>query len=362
MAWRIRCSETCIDTISLPLIVLETPAVARKQPLANNLKTSIINTPAVSVARCTLIALLGFATFSIHDALIKTLGGYSLFQIGFFAVLFSFVPFSLFIALSSKEVVLRPKLPGLVAIRCCSIFGSMVFAFYAFRSLPLSEVYALIFAAPIIITVLAIPILGESVKMYRWLAVMLGFFGVLVVLGPHHQQITMGHIAGILAACCTAVTAVITRLIGNRESSLTLIVYPLLVNLTLCGVAMVWVYQPMPGIALLTMGGIGLLAVLGQAFLIYAYRNAPAQYIAPFQYSQMVWAVLIGGLFFNEVPDRNVLLGTFIIVSSGILIVWRELAVSSNKPILNTRNFRAVSGPQAYSSETDENGQNSGRD
>jgi len=231
----------------------------------------------------------------------------------------------------------------------------MVFAFYAFRTLPLSEVYALIFAAPIIITVLAIPVLGESVKFYRWLAVILGFCGVLVVLGPHQQQISTGHIAGILAACCVAVTAVVTRLIGNRESSLTLIVYPLLVNLALCGIAMIRVYQPMPGIVLLTMGAIGLLAVLGQALLIYAYRNAPAQFIAPFQYSQMVWAVLIGALFFDEVPERNVLLGTIIIILSGIMIVWRELAVSSNKPILNTRNFRAVSGPQAYSSETDEN-------
>lgn len=310
----------------------------------------------MSVARSTLIALLGFATFSVHDALIKTLSDYSLFQIGFFAVLFSFVPFTLFMAIGSKEILLRPKLTGLVAIRCCSIFGSMVFAFYAFRTLPLSEVYALIFAAPIIITVLAIPVLGESVKLYRWLAVILGFCGVIVVLGPHQQHITLGHVAGLLAACCTSVTAVVTRLIGNRESSLTLIVYPLLANLTLCGIAMIWVYQPMPGIVLLTMGGIGLLAVIGQALLIYAYRNAPAQFIAPFQYSQMVWAVVIGNLFFSETPGRNVLLGTLVIVLSGILIVWRELTVSSNKPILSTRNFRAVSGPQAFSSETDVQG------
>ena len=87
-----------------------------------------------------------------------------------------------------------------------------------------------------------------------------------------------------------------------------------------------------------------------------AYRNAPAQFIAPFQYSQMVWAVVIGNLFFNETPGRNVLLGTLVIVLSGILIVWRELTVSSNKPILSTRNFRAVSGPQAFSSETDVQG------
>ena len=109
----------------------------------------------------------------------------------------------------------------------------------------------------------------------------------------------------------------------------------------------------MPGQALAIMCSIGLLAVLGQALLIFAYRNAPAQYIAPFQYSQMLWAVFFGALFFNESPDKNVWMGSAIIILSGIMIVWREMAVSANKPILNTRNFRTVSGPSAFSSETD---------
>ncbi len=229
----------------------------------------------------------------------------------------------------------------------------MMFAFYAFRHLPLTEVYALIFSAPLIITVLAIPVLGESVRLFRSLCVAIGFCGVLVVLGPQLDSLSLGHIAGLLAAVCSATTAVVTRKIGARESSLTLIVYPLLVNLTVCGFAMISDYQPMPGSALLTMGGIGLFAVLGQSLLIYAYRNAPAQYIAPFQYSQMLWAVLFGSLFFSEKPDRTVLIGASIIIVSGIMIVWREVTASTNKPNLKTRNFRAVSGPQAYSAETD---------
>ena len=308
---------------------------------------------APGTAFCTLIALLGFATFSGHDALIKTLDDYSVFQIRFFAVLFSFVPFTLFIAVRSQEISLRPKVPGLVAVRCVSIFGSMICAFYAFRNLPLAEVYALIFAAPMLITILAIPILGESVKAYRWFAIAVGFFGVIIVLNPQGQELSLGHFAGMLAALCSASTAVVTRKIGSRENSLTLIAYPLLANLSICGIAMIWVYQPMPGKALAIMCGIGLLAVMGQALLIFAYRNAPAQYIAPFQYSQMLWAVFFGALFFNEVPNRNVWIGSVIIVLSGVFIVWREMAVSSNKPILNTRNFRAVSGPSAFSSETD---------
>ncbi len=270
-------------------------------------------------------------------------------------MLFSFVPFTLFIALQREQILLRPNQPGLVAVRCVSIFGSMVCAFYAFKNLQLAQAYALIFAAPLLITILAIPVLKERVKWYRWMAVVIGFLGVVIVLNPGTQELTLGHAAGLAAALFSATTAVITRKIGNRESSLTLIVYPLLVNLSICALAMVWVYQPMSGRTLATMCSIGLLAVLGQALLIYAYRNAPAQFIAPFQYSQMLWAVIIGALFFDESPGSNVWLGSLVIVLSGVMIVWRELTASATRPILNTRNFRAVSGPAAYSAETDQN-------
>jgi len=317
------------------------------------LDATTINTSA-GIARSTLVALTGFAVFSAHDALIKALPDYSVFQIGFFSVLFSFVPFTLFLAVSRQEFMLRPNNPVLVAIRCTSILGSMLFAFYAFRNLPLTQVYALIFSAPLIITVLSIPILGEKVKVFRWIAIIIGFVGVMIVLGTEFGTIGTGHIAGMMCAICSATTAVVTRKIGSSESTLTLIVYPLLVNLLVCGVAMLSVYQPMPGTVLFTMCMIGLFAVAGQSLLIYAFRNAPAQYIAPFQYSQMIWAVVLGMLFFSETPERNVLLGAAIIIASGILIVLRELRVSSNKPILNTRNFRSVSGPQAFSKESDQ--------
>lgn len=300
------------------------------------------------------MALLGFAVLAGHDALIKSLPDYSVFQIGFFSVLFSMVPFTLFLAVSHKEFSLRPNNPRLVAIRCCSILASMLFAFYAFRNLPLAQAYALLFSSPIIITVLAIPVLGEQVKLFRWFAIALGFCGVLIVLGAQTEPLGSGHLAGILCALSGAITAVVTRKIGATESTLTLIVYPMLINLAVCGLALIAVYQPMPGTALFAMCMIGLLAVIGQSALIYAYRNAPAQYIAPFQYSQMVWAVIFGLLFFSEPPDLNVLTGACVIIAAGILIVLREMRVSSNKPILNTRNFRSVSGPQAFSKEPDQ--------
>ena len=268
-------------------------------------------------------------------------------------MLFSFVPFTLFLAVSRQEFSLRPKKPKLVAIRCVSILGSMLFAFYAFRTLPLTQVYALIFSAPLIITVLSIPVLGEQVKLFRWFAVIIGFIGVTVVLGAQMGSIGSGHIAGILCAVCSATTAVVTRKIGAGESTLTLIVYPLLINLLVCGLAMIPVYKPMPGLVLFAMCTIGLFAVAGQTCLIYAFRNAPAQYIAPFQYSQMIWAIVFGMLFFGDTPDRYVLIGSIVIILSGLLFVWREVVASVTQPILRTRNLRMAAGPQAVSSESD---------
>ncbi len=300
-----------------------------------------------------LFAVLGFAAFSTHDALIKTLGEYSVFQIIFFAVLFSFVPFTLFLMLDKQERSLRPNLPLLVAGRCIGILGSTISGFYAFSVLPMAEVYSLIFSAPILITLLAIPVLGEKVKLIRWIAIILGLAGVMVVLQPGDSELSLGHFAGFMAALFIATTAVITRKIGSREHSLTLIVYPLMVNFVVTGVALIWVYKPFSGLALTTVGGIGLLSVIGQSLLVQAYRRSQAQFIAPVQYSQMLWAVIFGSLFFNETLTNNVILGSTIIILSGLLFVWREVVSSVRKPILRTRNMRTISGPQATSYEAE---------
>ena len=298
-------------------------------------------------------AALGFAVFSTHDALIKTLADYSVFQVVFFTVLFSFVPFTLVLMLDKRERSLRPRTPWLVAARCVSILGSTVFGFYAFSVLPMAEVYSLIFSAPIMITLLAIPVLGEKVKLFRWIAIILGMSGVVVVLQPGGTELTIGHLSGFLAALCISITAVVTRKIGSREHSFTLIVYPLMVNFIVTGIALIWVYKPFTGQALSTVGGIGLLSVIGQSLLVQAYRVSEAQFVAPVQYSQMLWAIVFGNLFFNETLTQNVILGSTIIILSGLLFVWREVVSSVRKPILRTRNVRTISGPQAASHEAD---------
>lgn len=311
------------------------------------------DTASGSVMRGVGFALLAFATFSLHDALIKSIDAIPVFQIVFFVVLFSFVPFALFLAFDGTERSLRPRLPGLVALRCLFSVVGLLCVFHAFGTLPLAEVYSLLFAAPIMITLLAIPILGERVRLFRWFAILLGMLGVLIVLQPGGTSLSVNHLAAIGAASCTALTSVVTRKIGSREHSVTLILYPMLTNVVVTGIATVFVYVPIPGDVLLRLCAIGVLSVIAQSLMIQAYRASEAQFVAPMQYSQMLWALVYGALIFHESVDRTVLLGSAVIVCSGLLFIWRELVASVKQPVLRTRNTRLSGGPSARSAEAE---------
>lgn len=304
------------------------------------------------------LGLLGFAVFSLHDAIIKSIVGIPVFQVAFFAILFSFVPFTLFLAFDSTERTMRPRLPGLIALRCLFNVVGLLSVFYAFGKLPLSEVYSLLFAAPILITLLAIPILGERIRAIRWFAIILGLVGVIVVLRPGSDSLSLDHLAAVTAAACVACNSIVTRKIGSREHSLTLIMYPMLTSVAITGIATAFVYVPMAGEVLLKLCSIGVLGVIGQTLMIQAYRSSEAQFVAPMQYSQMLWALIYGALIFNESVDRTVLLGSAVIVCSGLLFVWRELVASVKQPVLRNRNVRIAGGPQTQSVESDRNSKN----
>jgi len=314
---------------------------------------------AGSIFRGIGFSLAGFSIFSLHDALIKSITGVPVFQIVFFVVLFSFVPFVFMLAFSGKAISLRPNLPGLVGLRCLFGLGSLLCVFYAFGTLPMTQVYSLLFSAPVLITLLSIPILGERVKLIRWIAIVLGLAGIIIVLRPGMVELSFGHLAALVAAVCVASASVVTRKIGAREHTVTLLLYPMLTNVVVSGVLVTLVYVPMPGIVLLKMCAIGLLSVIAQMLMIHAYRICEAQYIAPMQYSQMLWAVLYGVMVFNESIDRTVVLGSLVIVISGLLFIWRELVASVTQPVLRTRNLRATGGPQAAPVESDTLGRES---
>lgn len=192
------------------------------------------------------IALIAFALFSTHDALVKSITGIHAFQIAFFVFLFSFLPFSAVLAVDPVERSLRPNRPLLIGLRCIFNAGSIICAFYAFSVLPLAQVYAMLFATPVLITLLSIPILGERVRLVRWIAILLGLSGVMIVLNPSASSLSIGHVAALMSAVFGACNSINTRKIGNSEHSATLLLYPMIGNVLVSAVLLYFVYQPMP--------------------------------------------------------------------------------------------------------------------
>lgn len=295
---------------------------------------------ASSNLRGALMALLAFAVFASHDVLVKQLGAtYSPPQVVFFSVILSFPLLTLMLIRQKEAATLRPRFPLWVFVRSLSIVVTAFAVFYAFSVLPLAETYAVLFSTPLLITLLAIPVLGERVGLHRGGAVLLGLIGVLVVLRPGNAELELGHAAAVVGALGAAFASVIVRKIGKEERSAVLLLYPMLMNVVAMGALLPWAYTPMPVADLGLSAGVAVLGFFAMGCMIVAYRLGEAAVVAPMQYSQLIWAVLYGSLFFGEQVDTTTLIGAALIIASGIYIVWRESRgrFSENMPVLRAR-------------------------
>ena len=300
---------------------------------------------AKSNLRGAALALAAFALFATHDVLVKALGGhYAPFQIIFFSVLMSFPWVTFMLIGDTAKGTLRPVHPWWTALRTFCILITASSAFYAFSSIPLAQVYAILFAAPLLITVLSIPILGERVGPHRWGAVIVGLIGVFVVIRPGSAELELGHAAAVTAACFSALASIIVRKIGRDERSAVLMVFPMLANFVAMGALMPFVYRPMPVEHLGALALISVLAFAAGLLLISAYKNGDAAIVAPMQYSQIIWAAIFGWTFFGETADRVTWIGAGIIIASGLYIVARESfgGRSRTTPVLRTKSRPAT--------------------
>lgn len=287
-----------------------------------------------------VFALLAFAVFATHDVVIKILGGkYSPFQLIFFSVLLSFPLVTLLLMRDSTPGHLRPIHPWWIAVRTIAGVFIGMSAFYAFSVLPLAQTYSILFASPLLITILAIPILGEKVRLRRWLAVIVGLCGVIIVLQPNNAQLGLGHLAAVVAALGGALASVIIRKIGQEERNIVLLLYPMVANFVVMACIMPFYYQPMPLEDLGLVAIIAVFGLIGGFLLIAAYKNGEAAIVAPMQYSQILWASAFGYLIFDETLSQSTLIGAAIIIASGLYIVFRESTgtASENTPVLRTR-------------------------
>ncbi len=269
-----------------------------------------------------LLALASFCAYACSDVSIKALGhGMNSFQVMFFSALCT-VPFILAqMFWQDRRPSLRPNLPGLTVIRVLiSLLGGW-FVIYTFTHLPLAQCYAIFFTMPLMITLLAWPLLGEPVDPLRGAIILAGFGGVLIALQPGTTQFQLAHLTAILGAVTGALNSLIFRKIGHREKSGVILLYPVLAQVLVAGLIMPFVWTPLTlsdwqvG---LQMGALGL---VGGLFIIAAYRTAPAIVVAPMQYSQIVWASILGYLLWGEKPSLASTLGIGVIVVAGLALL-----------------------------------------
>jgi len=287
------------------------------------------------------LSLAAFGAYATHDVVVKYLGGtFTSFQIMFFSGLMGFPLVTMLLMGDRKDGTLIPRHPWWSILRSVAAVATGVMGFFAFSQLPLAICYAIFFAMPLLITLLAIPMLGERVGLRRGVAVVVGLLGVLIVLRPGGGEgFSLGHLAAIGAAVTGALTSVIVRKIGGAERSVVLMLYPMVLTFFAMGAVMPFVYVPMSVTDLGLTAVMAFLGMLGALGTIAAYRLAPAVIVAPMQYSQIIWAALYGWLFFNETVDLYTAIGSAVIISSGIYIVLREgtPSVSQNRPVLESR-------------------------
>lgn len=291
--------------------------------------------------RGALLSLAAFGAYATHDVVVKLLGEtFTSFQIMFFSGLMGFPLVTMMLMGDRRDGTLIPAHPWWSALRSVAAVSTGVMGFFAFSQLPLATCYAIFFAMPLLITLMAIPMLGEKVGIRRGVAVIVGLLGVLIVLRPGGGDgFSIGHLAALGAAVTGALTSVIVRKIGQRERSVVLMLYPMVLTFFAMGAMMPFVYVPMSVVDMGLTAVMAFLGMLGSLGIIAAYRTAPAVIVAPMQYSQILWAALYGWLFFNESVDFYTAVGSAVIIASGIYIVLREgtPSVSQNRPVLENR-------------------------
>lgn len=216
------------------------------------------------------------------------------------------------------------KRPWMTALRGLLLLSMTYVFFTAIHYIPLADAVAIGFVAPLFVVALSIPVLGEKVGPRRWAAVGVGFIGVLVMLRPGFAEVHWAYGLMLLLALMFAVFVLMTRILTRSEGSIPMLFHGTIVGTvgaTLIVPAFWMTPTPVQWVILAAMGAMGALAHL---LLINAYRAGEASILAPFQYSQIVFAAIAGLLIFGEFPDIWVWSGTAILVASGIYIWYRE--------------------------------------
>ena len=210
--------------------------------------------------------------------------------------------------------------------------SAMMLSFTALDYLPLAEATTIGFAAPLFATILSALILKEQVGWHRWSAVAIGFAGVLLVMRPHGEQIpVIGLMLALGGAFLTSVVFITLRQIGRTESTSTLVLWFTILAALAAGTTLPWTARSHDGTVWLILFAIGALGGIGQILMTASLRFAPVSTVVPFDYAQLLWAVLLGWILFETQPASTTWAGAAIIVGSGLYTLHRERVLGRAK-------------------------------
>jgi drug/metabolite transporter (DMT)-like permease len=264
--------------------------------------------------------------FAIMDASIKRLSqNYDPFETACLRCASSIVFMILPIAWTGSWHSLRPANPLLHLLRALLGIVMLSSFVYAVRRLSLAETYSLFLCAPLLMTALSVPLLGEHVPLRRWLTIAVGLGGVLIMLRPRSDGfVSIAAAAAAVSACCYALSAVTVRTLGRTNSSAAMVVWFLLLVGTGAGALAAPAWRPVAPGDWAWLGVVGVSGALGQYWITDAFRRAAPSVVAPFEYSSILWAIGIDWLIWSTLPRAIIVTGATIVVACGLFIIWDE--------------------------------------
>lgn len=288
--------------------------------------------------------VFGLGVFALQDVIMKLLSGrYPVWEFGIVRAVVAVGIIALILLLTGHRGDFRPRRPGLLILRGALIFASYTSYYLAIATLTLANAVALFFLAPLLVTALSALVLRETVGVRRWIAVLVGFGGILIVVQPGHQTLQPAVFLAVGAAVFYAFSLITTRRIGLADSGATVAMYGLLVfgvisaigsvafnllppmqtkNASLAFLIRPWALPTPEHLGL--MVATGLISALGHFCLSQAYRIAPPSLVSGFEYTYFLWAVLYGYLIWGHVPRIATLVGVAIVFAAGLYVIRRE--------------------------------------
>ena len=276
------------------------------------------------VMRGIVLMCLSTVAFSIMHGLVRFVSEVlPPFQIAFFRNVFG-LAFLLPLLMRSRFAILRTKQIGLHALRGVINMAAMLMFFTALSISPIAKVTALGFTAPIFMAILAVLVLGERFRIYRWSAIFLGFVVMLIILRPGLVAIDTGALLVTGSAALWAVAMIIIKIQSRTESSLTIVAY-MGIFLGVFSIApALWVWQPFGLKTLGLMVLIGLFGSIAQMAISQSLKETDPTALMPFDFLKLIWTAMIGAWFFAEIPDIYTWIGATVIFLSGLFIAFRE--------------------------------------